>query len=136
MTDFGRDLYCLDSIQTGRLASGLLLLGQRCYHRLITPKGACRGSAGALDAGIDLPGMVGASNTVELQNAMPTRIANELLKEEQVEAVTVDMESEVDGPDVSWTFTILVQSAQGPFRLVLAVADVTVELLQLEGVTL
>jgi hypothetical protein len=51
---------------------------------------------------------------------------NELLKDEQVFAVSVDVQTATDGADVTWTFTIDVQSASGPFRLVLNVEDVTV----------
>lgn len=135
MTDFGRDVYCLDSLQSGRYASGLRLLGQRCYHRLITPRGALRGGKHERNFGIDLAGMVGSTVSAQQQAALPGRIKNELLKEAEVQSVraTVVPTTLSDGT-ISWEITIDVQSALGPFDLVLAVSGVSVQLLSLGGV--
>jgi hypothetical protein len=133
-TDFGRETHCITSRKTGRFATGTSLVAQRCVHRLITPRGQLRGGEAEKNFGLDLAGLVGAATSPELEAAMGPRIQNELLKDEQVFSVNVDVVTATVAGQVSWTFTILVQTASGPFRLVLNVEDVTINVL-LEDVT-
>lgn len=133
MTDFGKDTYCLDSLKTGRYASGLRLLGQRCYRRLITPRGMLLGGDDEKNFGYDLAQFCGATLSDELAAQVGPQIQNELLKEEEVEEVTVDLVSTDENNEITWTITIDVESARGPFKLVLAVGETSVELLNLEA---
>ena len=75
--------------------------------------------------------MCGAANTPELEAAIGPRVKAELLKDAQVEAVTVNVVPSGGALDRTWAITIDAQTAVGPFELVLAVGDVTVEILGL-----
>lgn len=132
MTDYGRDTLCLDSQRTGRYARGIRLVDQRCYHRLITPRGTLHGGPDEGNFGLDLAGMCGAAVTPELEAAIGPRIDNELRKDPQVETTKTIVESSTVRGQTSWTITIEIDSAYGPFELVLGVSGVTVELLNLE----
>ena len=119
-------------MRTGRYASGALLVGQTCYHRLITPRGTLQGGPDEGNFGLDLEGMCGAAVTADLQNAMPARIENELRKDERVESVRVSMSSSRDANgDITWSFDIRVMTGLGPFALVIGVDNVGVKLLNL-----
>jgi hypothetical protein len=135
-TDFGRDTACIDSLRTGRYATGVRMLAQRCYHRLITPRGMLRGGEHEGNFGLDLAGMVGSTGSVALLSAsIGASIENELRKDAEVESASAIVEATVDSDgSMSWTISVDVQSALGPFNLVLGVSGVTVELLGLEGV--
>ena len=130
-TDFGRDTLCQDSLKPGRYATKARLVGQRCYHRLITPRGLLRGGADEANFGLDLAGMCGAAVTPELEAAIGPRVKAELMKDAQVESVAVDVVKSGTPLERTWTITIDAKTAEGPFELVLAVADVTVEILGL-----
>lgn len=132
MTDFGTDTLCLDSLQTGRLVDGVRLLGQRCYHRLITPRGMLRGGPDEGEFGIDLAGYVGRLATNEDERRIGPAITAELKKDPQVATVQTAVSSSTDSDgSKSWLITVAVASDAGPFELVLAVSGVTVELLNL-----
>jgi len=124
-TDFGRDTFCITSRKTGRYASGRMLLGQRLVHRFITPRGQLRGGQAEANFGLDLAGLVGAATDDDLESSIGPRIQNEALKDEQVESLTVGVEQTEAATEITWTFTLDVQSALGPFKLVLVVDDVT-----------
>ncbi len=131
-TDFGQDIYCLDSLATGRFARKLRIVGQRCYHRLITPRGTLRGGRHERNFGLDLTGMVGATVDKALTAAMPQRIKNELAKDKQVHAVSVAPISETTvGGLATWRISVEVTTDVGPFELVLSVSEVSVDLLEL-----
>lgn len=129
MTDFGRDTYCLDELRPGRLVSGVRLLGQRCYHRLITPRGALRGGPDEANFGLDIAGRIGSTDDAEVETSLPGQIVNELIKDAQVDSARVSMERTSAAGQSTWRITVDVQSALGPFSLVLAVSAVSVELL-------
>jgi len=129
---FGRDTLCLDTLKTGRYATGKRVVAQRCYHRLITPRGMLRGGADEQNFGIDLPGMCGGAVTTELEAAIGPRVKNELLKDPQVETVSVSVEKSGTVLDRTWTITVSATTAAGPFELVLEVDSVTVKLLRVD----
>ena len=134
MTDYGRTTWCLDSLRTGRYVTGHMAVGQNCYHRLITPRGALQGGPDEGNYGLDLEGMCGAAVTPDLQNAMPARIENELRKDERIESVRVSMSSSRDANgDITWSFDIRVMTGLGPFALVIGVDNVGVKLLNLSA---
>lgn len=128
----GRDIYCRDSLVTGRYARGKELLAQRCYHRLSTPAGDLRGGEEEADFGLDLAGFVGRIEDAQLATMLPVMVRNELRKDPAVDAVDVAAARTVAGAEVSWTLTIDITSTDGDVSLIVAVDGVSVELL---GVT-
>lgn len=128
----GTDTYCVDSLEPGRMATGVQLVAQRCYHRLITPRGMLRGGEEEADFGLDLAGFVGSTEDRVLESMLPVRVQNELLKDPTVDTVKVTANRVESAGTVSWELEIKVQSAAGPFDLLVAVDGVSVELL---GVT-
>jgi hypothetical protein len=127
---YGRDTYCLDSLRPGRMARGKVLLAQRLYHRLITPRGSLRGGDDEANFGLDLAGKIGSTNARDLGSMLPVQIKNELEKDAEVDAVKVTATSSTNAGQVSWSITISVTpNTVGPFDLVLAASAVTVELL-------
>lgn len=132
MTDFGRDVLCIDSPLTGRFASGVRVLAQRCYHRLITPRGMLKGGPDEGDFGLDLASEVGGMTSAAQQAALPSRIENELRKDPQVESVAVSVSWSTDSDSTSSAeVTVAVESAAGPFEFVLAVDAVSARILRL-----
>ena len=129
---FGRDTWCLESRQTGRMANGIMVAAQRVFRRFITERGTLRGGEDERNFGLDLAGLCGAAVTPALEAAMPQRISNEAQKDAEVESCSATFDKSVDAGKVTWTFHISCQTAGGPFALVVAVSDATVELL---GVT-
>lgn len=127
---YGRDTYCLDARQTGRLARGLVLLGQRCYHRLVTPRGMLRGGEDEANFGIDLSAEVGGMSDGSTALRLKGMTEAELRKEE-IEEVEATVTETASGPYRSYSISIRVTAAEGPFELVLEVSAVTVELLKL-----
>lgn len=132
MTDFGRDVLCLDSLLSGRYASGLRLLGQRCYHRLITPRGTLRGGPDEGNFGLDLASKVGGAVTTAQQAALPSQIENELRKDPQVQSCSAAIVwTTASDRTVSAKVSVTVTSAAGPFELVMAVDAVSARVLRL-----
>lgn len=127
--DVGRDVYCLDSLRPGRMARGVTLVGQRCYHRLITPRGALRGGDDEANFGLDLAGKCGSTDDTILDSMLPVMVQNELLKDPTVESVKCTASRITDAGQSSWTLSIDVQSSEGPFELIVAASAVSVELL-------
>ncbi len=125
----GRDTYCVESLQPGRTARGTQLVAQRCYHRLITPRGDLLGGDDEANFGLDLAGFVGSNDDREVESMLPVKVRNELLKDPMVEGVTVTAVRTEDAGRITWTLTVRVVSGEGPFELIVAVSDVTVELL-------
>lgn len=132
MTDYGRDVYCLDSLRTGRWATGVRVVAQRCYHRLITRRGQLRGGEDEADFGYDVAGLVGHTN--KSIAAIQGEIRNELRKDPQVldAAVTVTRTVAANG-SAAYAIEVDCTTDAGPFSLVLAVSDVTVQLVGLEA---
>jgi hypothetical protein len=126
---FGRDTYCVDHLQPGMFARGVKLVAQRCYRRLITPAGTLRGGEEEADFGMDLAGFVGSTEDRDLSSMLPVRVRNELMKDPTVDSVTVVADRTEAAGKVSYTLTISVESGEGDFDLIVAVDEVTVELL-------
>lgn len=129
--DFGRDTSCRDAVRTTRFSSGLTLVAERCYHRLITPRGQLRGGEDEANFGIDLPGMLGRADDPAFRASLPGKIRNELLKDECVTDARAKVTRAQDGTAVTYTIEVECDTGEGPFEFVLAVADVTPELLKI-----
>lgn len=128
--DFGVDLDWRDDLNpTGRLVSGVELLGQAAFHRLRTPRGAC---LDAPDDGLDLSEYLSNGMTPTEIAAIPGEIRSELLKDERF--LEADITFTQDSPD-SFRFKIVITPSAGPvFELVLAVADAAVKLISLSEI--
>jgi hypothetical protein len=125
----GRDTYCVDELRPGRYARGVQLVAQRCYHRLVTPRGELLGGDDEANFGFDLASFVGSTAAADIDAMLPVRVRNELLKDPMVDSVDVKAERTESQKRVTWTLTIRVQSGAGPFDLIVGVSDVTTELL-------
>ena len=125
----GRDTYCVDELRPGRYARGVQLVAQRCYHRLITPRGDLLGGDDEANFGFDLASFVGSTSPNDVDAMLPVRVRNELLKVPMVYGVDVKAVRTESQKRISWTLTIRVQSGAGPFELIVGVSEVTTELL-------
>lgn len=129
-TNYGRDISCTDSLRTGRYASGVRLVGEACYRRLITPRGKLRGGEAEANYGLDLAELTGNSDPKTLELTLPGLIASELEKDERVLSVNavVSRKSQSNGT-CTFAVAIDIETDEGPFTLQLAVSAVSVELL-------
>lgn len=129
---FGKDVFCLDSIRTGRYATGAMLIGQRFYHDLITPRGMLRGGEEEGNFGQDLPGLIGSDVDERLEQQINDKINRAKANDERVASVTSSISTTTDDTgETSVEIDIRAETAAGPFRLVVAITDVSVELLKL-----
>ena len=131
-TDFGRDTYCLDSLRTGRMASGPMLVGQRCYHHLITPRGTLHGGEDEASFGFDVSGEIGKLVEPGYDAALKSKIDAELSKDPAILRTETSVFVSQVGAAVSCEVTVIGYTEEGPFRLVVGVSEVTTELLKLE----
>lgn len=131
-TDFGTDTSCLDSLHTGRLSSGLQLVAEAAYRRLITPRGMLRGGEDEANYGLDLLDAIGGIASPSQAAAIPGQIEQELLKDQRIDTVSATVDATVDGPATSYKISIDVTTAEGPFSLVLSVDDVNLQILNLQ----
>jgi hypothetical protein len=123
------DVYCGDSLQTGRLVRGVLLVAQNAKHRLETPPGMLRGGPDEEVYGLDLAGALGRTTSEQDAVALPAQIRAELLKDARIEEVVATVFESVEGPAVSWGVRVECYTGEGPFALVATVAGVTLEML-------
>lgn len=130
--DFGKDVSCTTTLKPGRFATGVRLVAEAAYRRLITPRGMLSGGEEEADYGIDLAGLIGTTSAKSDAVSLPGRIRNELLKDERIERVTVDIAVTVNGPATSFAITVDCVTTAGPFTLRLNADDVTVALLGIE----
>lgn len=124
-----RDVYCSSSLRPGRTARGAVLTGQRLYHALITPRGALLGGPDEASFGEDIEGLCGKQDA-ELE--LEARVARAASKDETILSVETTVEkSEDTAGNVSYEVSIAAKTAEGPFKLVLAVGSVTAALVGL-----
>lgn len=118
-TDFGTDLLWVDDLDpTHRLVSGVALVGQAIYHRLITPRGRMIDDA---NYGLGLIEHLHKAQTPVQLRALQTLISAEALKDERVESCTAVL-TDLGGGRVD--IQLSVECSAGPFKLILS-ADVT-----------
>lgn len=130
---YGQDTYCLDFIVPGVLVSGGVLLGQAAYRRLTSQRLRLEYDQ---DYGRSLAGWLGQAMTADRQASAPGIIAQELRKDERLAKVDVTIAQSGQNAQLLWTVTINALANDGVtgFVLVLAVTDITVSLLTLQGV--
>jgi hypothetical protein len=132
-TDLGTDIGCVTDIdQSMGLVSGRLNLCHAIARRLSTPRGWLYDSfQGDPDYGLDLREWLNGDFTTSELNSKPSEIEDEVLKDERIQACTV---TATFTPATSTAeIQILLEDADGPFSLVLAVSSVTVSLLSVGG---
>ena len=125
MTDFGTDFSCVaDCADDFGLATGRTVVAQAIARRFMTPRGRLIGDA---NYGFDLTGYVND----DLSSADLSRIASgceaEAVKDERVISASVTVTLSVAG---LLLVTCVLDTAAGPFTLVLSVTAVTVEVLK------
>lgn len=84
---YGVDVWCGQELQTGRLASGAMVVLLACLRRQITPRGVLRGGEEEQVYGLDLASYVGQVGEELAIPSLPGRIRAELLKDDRVAAV-------------------------------------------------
>ncbi len=123
--DFGTDLYCLEDIDaSGRVVSGIEGLAQAIYRRFITPRGWLLDDP---DYGTALIEFLGDSIDASGLGRIRAAIVGEAMKDERV--ASVDATVRIDGAGII-TCTLQILSALGPFKMVLGVSGVSVDLLE------
>jgi phage baseplate assembly protein W len=123
MTDFGIDLTALPELRF-QLKDGLANLGEALARRLLTPRG---GLFYDPTYGWDLRRYINEVLDETTEYEMKVLVEQELEKDPRVYRATV----EAVAKDLKRIYLdVLVETAQGPFRLTLAVSDVSVEVLR------
>lgn len=132
---FGTDLWCYESVYTGRLATGAELVAQAIYRRLTTARGMLDdgddGQVYGLDVS-DFVGMVGPDNAVD---AIPDMIVAEVTKDDRVASAEVSAAITRDSAGlatVAVDIACTLEDTGESFTLTLAVSDVATSLLGLE----
>jgi hypothetical protein len=122
-TGYGQDTWCIDGVQTGRLARGRQVVAQALYHRLITPRGQLRGGPEEEIFGLDVSGFVGSLGAESACASLPGQIEAELLKDDRVADVRCTFARTQDGAGlVTIVFEIAVALSDEGEDFVLTVA--------------
>ncbi len=111
----------------GRIASGFRVVAEAVARRWMTPRGRLIGYP---NYGFDLTQYINADVSERDIASLQSGAAAEALKDDRVTACDV---SAVLGADGLLTVTGLLDTAQGPFTLVVEVSAVTVKLLQVSS---
>lgn len=126
---YGSDLWCYDSISTGRLVSGAELVAQAIYRRLTTARGTLQWGEDESIYGLDLFDFVGRVGTANAIDALPDVVSAEILKDDRVLTADVLLTS-VTGTDglmaLTLAITATLRDADEAFTLTLAVSNVSV----------
>jgi len=125
MTDFGTDFSALPDLSFV-LQSGQANLAEAIARRLMTPRG---GLFYDPTYGMDLRGYLNEALTDATRYEIETLVAAECEQDERVLAATATV---VEGAPNSRTIQVSIEleTAAGPFRLILAVSAVAVEVLR------
>jgi hypothetical protein len=132
MTDFGKDITCTDSLKTGSYSTGVRLVAEAIYRRLITRRGELLGGEEEREYGMRVADYLGADTSPGALAKVEGLIRQEILKDARVQSVDVTIaEVEGSGTETEWTINVDGFTAIGPFELVLAVSGVTTEMVGL-----
>lgn len=132
------DKLALDSPKTGRVARGLRVVGQRLYHRVITPKGTLTYSAAARRFGYDLAGKLGqVGESRAMIAATETGLKAQLQEDSAVRTarVVITREALPGRNKERWLVQIDARTKEGDIRLILGVSGISSELLSLEDLS-
>jgi len=126
-TGYGTDLWCLTSVQPGRLVSGKLLVAQAIYRRLTTPRGTLRGD---LSYGYDVVGLIGAIGTEAAATVLRFAVRAEVMKDDRVQDVDVTVTRAIVGPgeeSLTISLSVLLTEESESFTLTLTASDVSLD---------
>lgn len=127
-TDFGMGNDAVTDIPLKhRYVSGLKNLGNGIARRLSTPRGSL---PYAPDTGFDLRDALNDGQTLAKLAAYEAAITHECEKDERVQAATVTVDTSNIISTGLLKVTIVLQTADGPFKLVLAVSKLTITILE------
>jgi hypothetical protein len=116
---------------TFRLAYGPKVLANYIARELITPEGfLALNFEGDPAYGIDVRGRLNGAWSVRELSSLAAAVEGKIKRHERVQAAKVDVSHSLATSTL--TVGIEVETAAGPFKFVLAVTDVSVELLQPE----
>jgi phage baseplate assembly protein W len=125
-TDFGTDLSLWPDIDpSGATVSGFTCLAQALLRRLTTPRGGLFYDPGY---GTDIRGYLGESMTNASAGSIQNAIEREITQDERITSAVVTATINLLASIIVVHITL--QTALGPFTLVLAVSSVTVTLLK------
>lgn len=139
-TGYGKDTWCLDSLQPGRYATGATLVVQALYRRLITPAGTLAplddeiGGDDESNYGFDVAGYCGAVGYATTVMALPALVSDELLKDDRVDPSSLEVLATLaqgaDGEDsILLQITGSLRDEGESFDLTLSVNALTVTIL-------
>ena len=129
--DFGKDTSCTTGLRTGRLVTGPRLVAEATFRRVTTRRGMLRGGREERSYGVDLREYVGTTADRATAAALEGIVRAEVEQDERLLRAEVSVTSARVGPATHLAVTIAGYTAAGPFRLVLGVSEVTVDLLGL-----
>lgn len=125
--DFGTAISCVGDIASdGRMVTGFAVVGEAIARRWSTPRGRLIAYS---NYGFDLTQYVNADMSARDIASLRAAAAAEAEKEETVEKCSVS--AELDTLTGILTLTAKVDTAEGPFTLVVAASDVTLDLLSI-----
>jgi phage baseplate assembly protein W len=129
---YGQDLSATKRLNYGRTVSSGELLAEAAYRRLITVRGTLLDDP---NYGLGLVRWLQTEYTPAMLAALPAIIRLELMKDPRLDSVNVEITSTRDASSaVAMQVEITGAGVNGEgFSLVLAVSDVTVDLLELKG---
>lgn len=134
MINFGRDTWCLEARRTGKYASGVVLIAQRLYRALTTPRRSLRGSEEELAWGDDISEIVGTPGGRSTEARIRAIVQRAASKDETIASVAVGVVSSTDSVgDSTHTVTVEAETSEGPFALVLAIGAVKVDFVGLSS---
>ena len=116
----------LDLDPAMRLVSGRAMLAQAIGRRITTRPGALAWIGESASYGLDVRDQVGSDTDARTAFALAAAVQAEVLLDERVRAC------EVTATVVSGVLSLVLRlaDADGPFRLTLAISDVTIDLLR------
>lgn len=128
--DYGLDLACTDDMTIGATeVSGTANVAQAIYRRLISPRGSLIDDP---DYGSDVTLLVDDVQTSRQAAIIAQQIDTEARKDERVLASQTQGEfRQLGGSQVSYLASTVANTAEGPFRLVLSITNVSVDVLQI-----
>lgn len=134
-TGFGVDIWCTDSLHTGRLARGAAIVVQALYRRFITPQGtlpAISDDDEDLAYGFDVAAYVGAVGADTAIAALPGIMRAQGLKDDRIASLAFTVTAVDEGAGL---VTLLLEGEgvlhdeSESFDLTLSTDGVTLELL-------
>lgn len=126
--DYGQDIDWADDMSpTAELVSGVKLLSQAVYRRLITPKGSCLDSP---DDGLALEDFLHEGLTEAELAAIPGQVRQEILKDDRIIGVDIEATKTLTDGLLGFELAITCTPSEGPdFDLTISVSAAAVKLL-------